>query len=116
MIEPTESETKAELDRFCDALIAIAGEMQAVASGEADKTNNVLKNAPHTAKVVCGETWDRPYSRELAAFPTSWVREYKFWPAVGRVDNVYGDRNLVCSCVGMEAFAENNAATGGGGR
>jgi glycine dehydrogenase len=106
MIEPTESEAKVELDRFCDSLIAIAGEIQAVASGEADKSNNVLKNAPHTAKVVCADKWERPYSRELAAFPTAWVRAHKFWPAVGRVDNVYGDRNLVCACVGMETFAE----------
>ncbi len=107
MIEPTESEAKVELDRFCDALIAIAGEIQAVASGEADKSNNVLKNSPHTSKVVCADKWDRPYSRELAAFPTAWVREHKFWPAVGRVDNVYGDRNLVCSCVGMDAYADS---------
>ncbi len=106
MIEPTESEAKVELDRFCDTLIAIAGEIQAVATGEADKTNNVLKNSPHTSKVVCADKWDRPYSRELAAFPSAFVREHKFWPAVGRVDNVYGDRNLVCSCVGMEAYAE----------
>jgi len=104
MIEPTESEAKVELDRFCDALIAIAGEIQAVATGEADKTNNVLKNSPHTAKVVCADKWEHPYSRELAAFPTAFVREHKFWPAVGRVDNVYGDRNLVCSCVGMDAY------------
>jgi len=107
MIEPTESEGKAELDRFCDALIAIAGEIQMVAAGEADKSNNVLKNAPHTAKVVCADKWERPYSRELAAFPTAWVREHKFWPAVGRVDNVYGDRNLVCSCAGMEAYGHS---------
>jgi glycine dehydrogenase len=106
MVEPTESETKAELDRFCDAMIAIHGEMQAVANGEADKANNPLKNAPHTAKVVCADEWDRPYSREIAAFPAPWTRVSKFWPAVGRVDNVYGDRNLVCSCVGMEAYAE----------
>ena len=106
MIEPTESEAKVELDRFCDTLISIAGEIQSVASGEADKINNVLKNSPHTSKVVCADKWDRPYSRELAAFPTAFVREHKFWPAVGRVDNVYGDRNLVCSCVGMEAYAE----------
>ena len=106
MIEPTESEEKSELDRFCDALIAIHGEMQAVANGEADKASNPLKLAPHTAKVVCADTWDRAYSRELAAFPTPFVRAHKFWPAVGRVDNVYGDRNLVCSCVGMEAYAE----------
>ena len=109
MIEPTESEAKVELDRFCDTLIAIAGEIQAVATGEADKTNNVLKNSPHTSKVVCADKWERPYSRELAAFPTKFVREHKFWPAVGRVDNVYGDRNLVCSCVGMEAHAEVKA-------
>ncbi len=106
MIEPTESESKAELDRFCDALIAIHGEMQAVASGEADKTSNLLKHAPHTAKVICADKWDRPYSRERAAFPDRHTRAGKFWPAVGRVDNVHGDRNLVCSCVGMEAYAE----------
>jgi glycine dehydrogenase len=106
MIEPTESETKSELDRFCDAMIAIHGEMQAVATGEADREDNPLKNAPHTAKVVCANNWDRAYPRELAAFPTAWTRAHKFWPAVGRVDNVYGDRHLVCSCVGMEAYAE----------
>jgi glycine dehydrogenase len=106
MIEPTESEAKSELDRFCDAMISIHGEMQAVATGESDKTNNPLKNAPHTAKVVCGDTWDHPYGREVAAFPDRFTRASKFWPAVGRVDNVYGDRNLVCSCVGMEAYAE----------
>jgi glycine dehydrogenase len=106
MVEPTESETKAELDRFCDAMIAIHGEMQAVATGEADRANNPLKNAPHTAKVVCADEWDHPYSRELAAFPAPWTRVSKFWPAVGRVDNVYGDRNLVCTCAGMEAYAE----------
>jgi glycine dehydrogenase len=105
MIEPTESETKEELDRFCDAMISIHGEMQAVANGESDKTNNPLKHAPHTAKVVCATDWPHPYSRETAAFPAPWTRASKFWPAVGRVDNVYGDRNLVCSCVGMEAYA-----------
>jgi hypothetical protein len=106
MIEPTESETKAELDRFCDALIAIHGEMAAVASGESDKLNNPLKHAPHTAAVVTATDWPHPYSRESAAFPDRWTRASKFWPTVGRVDNVYGDRNLVCSCVGMEAYAE----------
>ncbi|MDD2765548.1 MAG: aminomethyl-transferring glycine dehydrogenase [Opitutaceae bacterium] len=106
MIEPTESESKAELDRFCDALIAIHGEMQKVATGELDKANNPLKHAPHTAQVVCGDAWDHPYPRELAAFPTAWTRHFKFWPAVGRVDNVYGDRHLVCSCAGMEAVTE----------
>jgi glycine dehydrogenase len=109
MVEPTESETKAELDRFCDAMIAIHGEMQAVVNGECDKVNNPLKNAPHTAKVVCADEWDRPYTRELAAFPAPWTRASKFWPAVGRVDNVYGDRNLICSCVGMEAYAESES-------
>jgi len=109
MVEPTESETKAELDRFCDAMIAIHGEMQAVASGEADRANNPLKNAPHTAKAVCADEWDHPYSREIAAFPAPWTRASKFWPAVGRIDNVYGDRNLVCSCVGMEAYAGTGA-------
>jgi glycine dehydrogenase len=107
MIEPTESETKAELDRFCDALIAIHGEMQAVATGESDAANNPLKHAPHTAAVACADAWDHPYSREVAAFPAPWTRDHKFWPAVGRVDNVYGDRHLVCSCVGMEAYADD---------
>jgi len=111
MIEPTESEAKVELDRFCDTLIAIRDEMRKVASGEFDKTNNVLKNAPHTASVVISDTWDRPYSREVAAFPNRWVRQTKFWPSVGRVDNVYGDRNLVCSCAGMETYAESGPAS-----
>jgi glycine dehydrogenase len=106
MIEPTESETKTELDRFCDALASIHGEMAAVASGESDKLNNPLKNSPHTAAVVCSTDWNKPYTRERAAFPDRHTRAAKFWPAVGRVDNVYGDRNLVCSCVGMEAYAE----------
>ncbi len=105
MIEPTESESLAELDCFCDAMIGIHGEMQAVADGRADRSDNPLKHAPHTARVVCGDDWKRGYSRELAAFPAPWTRASKFWPAVGRVDNVYGDRNLVCSCVGMEAYA-----------
>ncbi len=109
MIEPTESEAKVELDRFCDTLIAIRDEMRRVASGEFHKTNNVLKNAPHTASAVIADKWDRPYSRELAAFPMPFVRDRKFWPAVGRVDNVYGDRNLVCSCAGMEAYAESGS-------
>jgi len=98
MIEPTESESLEELDRFCDALIAIHAEIQAVESGRADPQNNLLKNAPHTAEAVISGPWDRPYAREQAAFPAPWTREHKFWPAVSRVDNVYGDRNLVCSC------------------
>jgi glycine dehydrogenase len=104
MIEPTESESKAELDRFCDAMISIHGEIEAVASGKADRQNNVLKNAPHTAQQVISDKWDRPYSREQAAYPAPWTREYKFWPAVARIDSVYGDRNLFCTCPPMEDF------------
>jgi glycine dehydrogenase len=104
MVEPTESESKAELDRFCDALISIHGEIAAIESGKLDRQNNPLKNAPHTARVVVADQWDRPYGRELAAFPVASLREHKFWPAVGRVDNVYGDRNLVCSCAPLEAY------------
>ncbi|HEY8966353.1 MAG TPA: aminomethyl-transferring glycine dehydrogenase [Candidatus Methylacidiphilales bacterium] len=104
MIEPTESESKEELDRFCDAMLGIHAEIEAVVSGKADPKNNVLKNAPHTATVVCSDAWDRPYSRELAAFPLPWLRQNKVWPPVGRVDNVYGDRNLVCSCLPVEAY------------
>jgi len=104
MVEPTESEPLVELDRFCDAMIAIHGEITAVESGAADARNNLLKNAPHPADVVTADGWDRPYSREQAAYPVAGLRDFKFWPAVGRVDNVFGDRNLVCSCVGMEAY------------
>ncbi|MGA2138372.1 MAG: aminomethyl-transferring glycine dehydrogenase [Verrucomicrobiia bacterium] len=105
MIEPTESESKAELDRFCDAMIAIHGEIKAIESGSMDKANNPLKNAPHTAQVVVASKWDRPYGREQAAFPAPWTREHKFWPTVGRVDNVYGDRHVVCTCLPVEAYA-----------
>jgi glycine dehydrogenase len=104
MVEPTESESKAELDRFCDALISIHAEIVAIETGQTDRQNNLLKNAPHTAEMLAAERWDHPYSREQACFPAKWLREHKFWPAVGRIDNVFGDRNLVCSCVGMEAF------------
>jgi glycine dehydrogenase len=104
MIEPTESESLAELERFCGAMIAIREEIQAVAEGRLDRHNNPLKHAPHTAAVVTGE-WDRPYSREQAAFPAPWVKERKFWPYVSRIDNVYGDRNLVCACLPVEAYA-----------
>ncbi len=106
MIEPTESESKEELDRFCDAMIAIRQEIAAIEMGEVDPENNVLKNAPHTHEMVIGDDWQNPYSREKAAYPTDWLRDYKFWPAVGRIDNAFGDRNLVCSCVGMEAYTE----------
>jgi glycine dehydrogenase len=102
MVEPTESEPKDELDRFCDAMISIHTEMTAIANGAADKQNNVLKNAPHTTGQIAADKWDRPYSREQAAFPASWLRDYKFWPSVARIDNVYGDRNLFCSCVPLD--------------
>lgn len=106
MIEPTESESKAELDRFCDALLGIRAEMQAVVSGEADKHDNVLKNAPHTASVALATDWNHPYSREEAVYPKAWVKDAKFWPTVSRIDSAYGDRNLVCSCVSIEEYAE----------
>ena len=106
MIEPTESESKAELDKFCDAMISIYGEIQQVIDGAADKDDNVLKNAPHTAQMVISDQWSHPYSREQAAYPLASLRSHKFWPAVGRIDNVHGDRNLVCSCVGMDAYSE----------
>jgi glycine dehydrogenase len=105
MVEPTESEPKEELDRFCDALIAIRGEIQAVIDGKADPKDNVLKNAPHTAAAVASDDWTHPYSREQAAFPLPFVRANKFWPAVGRIDNPYGDRNLICVCPPMEEYA-----------
>jgi glycine dehydrogenase len=105
MIEPTESESKAELDRFVEALIAIHGEIDEIASGKLSKTDNPLKNAPHTMEVVVSDGWSRGYSRERAAFPLPWVRERKFWPSVGRVDDAYGDRNLVCSCPPIEEYA-----------
>ena len=98
MVEPTESEDRKELDRFCDAMIAIRREIQDVVDGKTDRANNALKHAPHTSAVVCADAWDRPYSRTHAAFPAPWSRATKFWPSVGRVDSVYGDRNLVCSC------------------
>ena len=105
MIEPTESESKVELDRFCDAMISIHAEIEAIVSGKTDKKNNVLKNAPHTAQQVIADKWDRPYTREQAAYPAPWTREHKFWPAVARIDSVYGDRNLFCTCPPIEAFA-----------
>ena len=106
MIEPTESESKAELDRFCDAMIAIREEIAEVENGQADKADNVLKHAPHTQAVVLTENWDRPYTREKAVFPLSYVKANKFWPTVSRIDSAYGDRNLVCSCVAIEEYAE----------
>ncbi len=105
MVEPTESESKDELDRFCDAMIAIRGEIQAVIDGTADRADNVLVNAPHTAAAVTADSWAHPYSREQAAFPLPFVRARKFWPSVGRIDNPYGDRNLVCSCPPTSDYA-----------
>jgi glycine dehydrogenase len=106
MIEPTESESLSELDRFVDAMVAIREEIRAVELGIADRANNPLKNAPHTMDVVCADEWDRPYGRQEAAFPVAWVRERKFWPHVGRVNNAAGDRNLICACPPIDAYAE----------
>jgi glycine dehydrogenase len=105
MVEPTESESKSELDRFCDAMISIHAEMTAIETGAADAKNNLLKLAPHTADQIASDMWNRPYSREQAAFPVKSLLEFKFWPHVARVDNVFGDRNPVCSCAGMENFS-----------
>ncbi len=105
MVEPTESESKEELDRFCDALIAIREEARAIAEGRIDKLDNPLKNAPHTQEMIAIDEWKHPYTREQAAFPAPWTREHKFWPAVARIDNAYGDKNLVCACPPIEAYS-----------
>ena len=106
MVEPTESEPRCELDRFCDAMIAIREEITAIAEGRADRVDNALRNAPHTAAEVMAETWRRPYSRQLAAFPLPEVADGKYWPPVKRVDNAYGDRNLVCTCAPVAEYAK----------
>jgi len=108
MVEPTESENKAELDRFCEAMITIRKEVQEIADGKFDKTDNVIKNAPHTAKLVVSDNWNKTYNREKAAYPLKWVKANKFWPSVARVDNAYGDRNLVCACLPIEAYLEES--------
>jgi glycine dehydrogenase len=105
MVEPTESEAKAELDRFCDAMIAIRGEIREIEQGKAPRDRNLLKGAPHTAEVLTADAWDRPYSRQRAAFPLPWVTSKKFWPAVGRLNAVLGDRQLICSCPPIEDYA-----------
>ena len=105
MIEPTESEPKEELDRFCEAMIEIRNEVREVEEGKSDKEINVLKNAPHTAQVITADEWTLPYSRQKAAYPLAFVKAAKFWPSVSRIDNAYGDRNLVCSCLPIEEFA-----------
>ncbi len=109
MIEPTESESLAELDRFCHAMIAIRQEIAAVERGEADRSNNPLKNAPHTAEALTAAEWNHPYSRQQAAFPAPWLSVHKYWPPVARVDNAYGDRHLVCSCPPMDAYGADSS-------
>jgi glycine dehydrogenase len=104
MVEPTESEPKAELDRFCDAMISIRQEIQAVIDGRADRVDNVLKNAPLTAEDATADVWTHPYSRESAAYPVASLKVHKFWPTVSRIDNPYGDRHLMCTCPPMESY------------
>ena len=107
MIEPTESESKAELDRFCDAMLTIRNEIHRVARGEWPLENNPLVNAPHTLNDILDEEWDRPYSRERATRPLRSQADHKYWPAVNRVDNVFGDRNLICSCPPIESYMDS---------
>jgi glycine dehydrogenase len=111
MIEPTESEPKDELDRFCDAMISIRDEIREIESGAADRQDNLLKNSPHPVSRVTASAWTHPYTRERAAFPAPWTKDFKFWPAVARVESAYGDRNLVCSCLPTDSYVEAEAAT-----
>lgn len=106
MIEPTESESKEELDRFCEAMIQIRKEIEAIEKGDMDRENNPLHNAPHSWRKMTDDAWPHPYTREQAAYPLAWVKDRKFWPAVGRIDNVFGDRNLHCTCPSMEEICE----------
>jgi glycine dehydrogenase len=106
MVEPTESESREELDRFCDAMIRIRGEIREIEAGHADRDDNALRRAPHTAAAVVADDWNRAYSREGAAFPAPWVAERKFWPAVGRIDNAHGDRHLVCTRADVDESPE----------
>ena len=106
MIEPTESESKVELDRFCDAMLSIREEIRAIENGDMDRDDNPLRNAPHTMQKIGSDEWPHSYPRSQAAWPTPWLRQSKFWPAVGRIDNTYGDRNLVCSCPPMSDYCE----------
>jgi glycine dehydrogenase len=110
MIEPTESEDKAELDRFCDALLGIRAEIKAVEDGTMDAKDNPLKNAPHTQGVITADEWNHKYSRQQAAFPLDYVRANKFWPTVGRVNNTVGDRNLICTCEPVSSYMEEAEA------
>jgi glycine dehydrogenase len=114
MIEPTESEPKEELDRFCDAMISIRDEIREIETGAADKQDNVLKNSPHPMSRVVSTAWAHPYTREQAAFPADWTRDFKFWPSVARVESAYGDRNLICSCLPTDSYVEAEAGTTGG--
>jgi glycine dehydrogenase len=111
MIEPTESEPREELDRFCEAMIAIRDEIRQIELGTLDRDDNPLKHAPHPAEVVAADSWEHGYGREVAAFPAPWSRERKFWPAVSRVESAYGDRNLICSCLPLEAYEAEEVAT-----
>jgi glycine dehydrogenase len=108
MIEPTESESKEELDRFCDAMLSIRQEIRDVVSGKFPKDNNVLVNAPHTAKMVISDNWNKPYSRELAAYPEAYLADNKYWVTVARVNDAHGDRNLICSCAPIEDYIEES--------
>ena len=109
MIEPTESEDKGELDRFCDALLAIRAEIKAIEDGVSNKLDNPIKNAPHTQLVICADEWNYSYTRQQAAYPLPYVSANKFWPSVSRVNNTYGDRNLVCTCEPIESYQEQEA-------
>ncbi|MDH3285913.1 MAG: glycine dehydrogenase (aminomethyl-transferring), partial [Acidobacteriota bacterium] len=111
MIEPTESESKTELDRFCDAMIAIREEIREIEDGRIDVADNPLKNAPHTARGLAETEWSHPYDRLRAAFPAPWVKDHKFWPHTARIDHAYGDRNLMCSCPSPEAFSDDPASS-----
>jgi glycine dehydrogenase len=104
MIEPTESEDKEELDRFCEAMIKIRQEIADIESGKSDKTNNLLKNAPHTADCIINLDWNYPYSQKEAAYPVEYLKDWKYWVPVRRVDNAFGDRNLICSCPSIESY------------
>ena len=106
MIEPTESESKKELDRFCEAMLEIRSEIRDIETGVSDRVRNPLKNAPHTAEILLSDDWSEGYSRTKAAYPSDWVKDNKFWPPVSRVDNAFGDRNLVCSCPPIEDYQE----------
>jgi glycine dehydrogenase len=112
MIEPTESESKDELDRFVDALITIREEIREIEEGKAEAGNNVVVNAPHTAKMVMADNWAKPYSREKAAYPLAYVKANKFWTSVAKIDNAYGDRNLVCACIPIEEYASEEVEVG----